>query len=418
MIIWSALSVGSVFFPLDEKLGLGCSSLSPSLADKLVRLSSHLPFRVAVELLADFFGVGVSWETARRLCEGAGKTYCEYQSGEVERLEREMPVVGEKWSHLQVSVDGAMVGLVGGEWAEVKTMAIGAVHCASNEKGELVTQCRELSYFSRLLEAEHFGKQALVETHRRGLSESAKVSAVMDGAEWLQGFVDLHCPKATRILDFPHAAQRVSGIGEAVWGAGSSEAKTWLAHKLYQLKHTGLNELLSELEQLELAQPDHPLLGENLKYLKKRQSQIEYRRFRAEGHPIGSGIVESANKLVMQARLKGSGMHWQRGNVNAMLALRNLECNGRWQEGWSEIERPKKQMRLARRQEQWLVKQAAQVLAIETSRLSQGEQATSPSSSPILSQPTRAAYTGKPAADHPWRKAKIGRAKFNLAKAS
>lgn len=116
----------------------------------------------------------------------------------------------------------------------------------------------------------------------------------------------------------------------------------------------------------------------------------------------------------MQARLKGAGMHWQRVNVNAMLALRNLECNGRWQEGWSDIERLKKQVRLARRQAHRLVKQA-QANPIETSRLSQGGQATSPS--PILSQPTRAAYSGKPAADHPWHKAKIGRAKFNLAKA-
>ena len=45
-------------------------------------------------------------------------------------------------------------------------------------------------------------------------------------------------------------------------------------------------------------------------------------------------MVESANKLVVEARFKGSGMRWKRSNVNPMLALRNGVCNERWQETW------------------------------------------------------------------------------------
>lgn len=56
-------------------------------------------------------------------------------------------------------------------------------------------------------------------------------------------------------------------------------------------------------------------------------------------------------KLVVQARLKGAGMHWQRANVNFMLGLRNAECNGRWQEAWCQISRLKKQSGVARRQD-------------------------------------------------------------------
>jgi len=43
-------------------------------------------------------------------------------------------------------------------------------------------------------------------------------------------------------------------------------------------------------------------------------------------------MVESANKLVVEARLKGAGMHWERRHVNPLLALRNGVCNQRWQE--------------------------------------------------------------------------------------
>jgi hypothetical protein len=35
---------------------------------------------------------------------------------------------------------------------------------------------------------------------------------------------------------------------------------------------------------------------------------IRYASFRAQGSPIGSGSVESANKLVVQSRMKQAGM--------------------------------------------------------------------------------------------------------------
>jgi hypothetical protein len=61
---------------------------------------------------------------------------------------------------------------------------------------------------------------------------------------------------------------------------------------------------------------------------------MEYPTFQQAGWPIGSGMVESGNKVVMQARLKGAGMHWKPANVNPMLALRMALFNERWQENW------------------------------------------------------------------------------------
>ncbi|HLG61735.1 MAG TPA: ISKra4 family transposase, partial [Ktedonosporobacter sp.] len=48
-------------------------------------------------------------------------------------------------------------------------------------------------------------------------------------------------------------------------------------------------------------------------------------------------IAESGNKLVVQARLKGAGMHWDRQKVNAMLALRTTLCSGRWTQDWQVV---------------------------------------------------------------------------------
>ena len=48
----------------------------------------------------------------------------------------------------------------------------------------------------------------------------------MDGSDWLQGFTDYHCPQAVRILDFPHAGDHISQIGEFLYGEGTPRNQT------------------------------------------------------------------------------------------------------------------------------------------------------------------------------------------------
>ncbi len=43
---------------------------------------------------------------------------------------------------------------------------------------------------------------------------------------------------------------------------------------------------------------------------------------------MGSGVVERANQLVVEARLTGAGMHWARPNVNPVNPLRILRTAG------------------------------------------------------------------------------------------
>lgn len=50
-----------------------------------------------------------------------------------------------------------------------------------------------------------------------------------------------------------------------------------------------------------------------------------------------SGIVESGNKLVVEQRRKWAGMHWSHHNVNPMLALHAVVCNGAWKAEWPGI---------------------------------------------------------------------------------
>ena len=337
--------VRSAFFPLDEELGLLSGGLTPRAEELLVRLSAWMPFESARELLEEMLGVGVSKATARRATLATGKAALSVCEEEVERLKQEAspaPVGAEKQA---MSGDGAYVHLVGGEWAEVKTLAIGEV--TRNQRGEVCTQ--QLSYCSRLCDATSFAEATLVETHRRGLEQAAEVCAVQDGAEWLQGLVDDHRVDAVRILDFAHAAEYLNEIGQAVRAAGGRLPAHWLEGVLHRLKHEGPERVLTHLAWLAARYPS-PLIQEKLTYLQKREAHMQYPTYQAAGWPIGSGSVESANKLVVEARLKGAGMRWGRQNVNPMLVLRNAVCNREWKQTWEASVAHRQALRTQRRQ--------------------------------------------------------------------
>jgi hypothetical protein len=100
----------------------------------------------------------------------------------------------------------------------------------------------------------------------------------------------------------------------------------------------GPKKMLLEFQKLQRKHPQEQVMSGNLAYLKKREAQIQYPNFQAQGWPIGSGIVESGNKLVVETRLKGAGMHWHEKHVNPMLALRTMICSKRWKQEWTRIE--------------------------------------------------------------------------------
>jgi hypothetical protein len=327
------------FSPLDEELELLPGGLSPWVYESLARLGSWMPFGRAAELLAALTGVQVSADVARQRTEAAGAAQVALQTAAVEQLERAAPPAPAGPAKQYLSADGAFIPLVGGTWAEVKSLVIGEVVAPVRENGPGAVHTRHLSYFSRLAEAETFNRLALVETHRRGVENAGQVAAVVDGAEWLQGFVQWHRPDALRILDFPHAAGYVSQIGQASYGVDTPELAEWLHTQLHQLKHGGPGAVLPRLRELVTAQPQAEALQlpQALAYLEKRTAQMDYPAFQAQGWPIASGATESGNKLVVEARLKGAGMHWARSQVDPMLALRNVVCNDRWAEAWPQI---------------------------------------------------------------------------------
>jgi hypothetical protein len=313
----------------------------------VVRLGSWIPFEPAAKMVTAFSQVRLKGETVRQLTLAAGAVHVQQEEAAVEAMARgQLPSLKSLAEKLVVAVDGAMVPLVGGQWQEVRTMAIGEVEVEKTATGEGDVISHNLSYFSRLMDAQSFQSAALVETERRGLCQARAVALLSDGAEWVQGFADYHRPDALRILDYSHASERFTLIEQRCQEAGVDLATEWAQGRRQQLKEEGGTSVLTTLEALQAAYPQVGL-DEPIAYLAKREAMLHYPLFQAQGWPIGSGAVESANKLVVEARLKGAGMHWGPDHVNPMLALRNVVCSDRWEETWPTLAQELRQRRKA-----------------------------------------------------------------------
>ena len=318
--------------------------LLPHAQQTLVSMSSELPFERAVKHLARTLGVVVHASTARRHTLAVGQRMLEVQNAQAQPLSAcpEEPAA----ERMAMSSDGSMVPLVGGVWAEVKVVAIGEVECRKRKDEEQIVTT-DLTYFARMAPAATFADQASAELRRRGIERAKEVCAIQDGAEWIQGFVQGHRHDALRILDFAHAADYLIEIAEKVReGRGHLPAK-WVDGVLHRLKHEGPTRVLLHLTRLVTR---YPHIQEQVTYLQKRRELMDYPTYRAAGWPIGSGSVESSHKLVVQARLKGPGMHWRPEHINPMLALRLALLNERWSESWQEQDHLRQHQRHLKRQ--------------------------------------------------------------------
>lgn len=378
-------------------MGLLPGQLTPWLVAGLVRLGTSAPFAEAAGIPAHFTGTTVSEATARRVTEAAGAAWVQLELAAVARLEAD-PVgtatAAPGSSVQQLSVDGVLVPLVGGVWAEVKTLAIGTV--GQDRTGAVETS--DLSYFARLADAETFGREALGELHRRGTSTAGVVVAVADGAPWIQGFLDLHCPAAVRILDFPHAVGYLAQAAQAAFGPGTAATSEWLATQAHELKRGDPDRVLAALDAL----PASPAREDAVRYLGDRRAQIAYAAFLADGFPIGSGCIESANKHVVQRRLKGAGMHWGRHHVNPMLGLRTVVANDRWATAWPQIAahlRDQARLTSATRRAAHRAVSASPV----PDTLPVPPPAPSPAPSPSAPRP-KLVVNGRPTSSHPWKR--------------
>jgi hypothetical protein len=312
---------GSGFCPVDKTLGLdgGCTTIA--VRARIARLAAMVPFGRCSSELGHLCGINISAKTVERVAELVGSEI----GNRVADLEScvlsgkaEMPKVAP--DRLYVTVDGAMAPIKKG-YRECK---VGAVYEARvDDRGEVVA--RDIEHAGTFGDAEAIGDRLYALAFMRGVENCPDVVVLGDGGRWIWKQARDNFPKATQILDYYHAAEHLSEVAHAWYGAGTKKADDWLEERSLDFLEGRWEKVMRSIRAWKPTDAKHiEIKQENLGYFKRNRARMHYDEYRAKDMHIGSGIAESSCKCLVQARLKGSGMRWTEDGAESILQLRRL----------------------------------------------------------------------------------------------
>jgi len=168
-----------------------------------------------------------------------------------------------------------------------------------------------------------------------GWGLNTQIHALGDGAPWIAEQARIQFGAQGRYtLDLFHACDYLAAA--APDPAHAKPFVTPLLERLRAGEHaTVLTTLRPRTEPVECPDEQAPVRAA-LRYLENRTDQLDYAYALAHDLPVGSGLIESGNRHVIQARIKKAGAWWTELNIHAMCQLRTLRANGQWVHYWQK----------------------------------------------------------------------------------
>ena len=325
-------------FPLDQALGLQ-EHCTPATARMICRTAAQLPYVESSEQLAELAELEIEPSRIQRLVLALGTA----QQDCVRRLPSPTATVAPEF---YISIDGTGVPMVPPELAgragkgadgqaktrEVKLAAF-FTRTKVDAEGRPVRDPDSTTYLASFASSDEFGPLARHTALHRGWDQATRTIYLADGAAWTWEIARTCFPQAVQILDYYHASEHVVALAQAVY-ADPGTARNWALRWQSLLYESELDTVLSEAQGA--AGPDLSAEAQRqIDYLENHRNRMDYRRYRANGWFIGSGIVEAGCKHVVGQRLKQSGMFWTEAGAAAVLNLRcALLSAGGWNHVW------------------------------------------------------------------------------------
>ena len=160
------------------------------------------------------------------------------------------------------------------------------------------------------------------------------------------------------IAAIPHAVQgkvcemrkRLAGGGTATyynlqyWSEGRNHSIHVPREKLAEFKEGRAGAVVEEAGRMADGGKNAAEVDRKLQYYRDNYDRMRYDEYILNGWFIGSGVVESGCKCVVQQRLGLSGMHWSLKGAEALLPLRTLHKSNRLEEFFAYLVRDLRQV--------------------------------------------------------------------------
>ena len=171
---------------------------------------------------------------------------------------------------------------------------------------------------------------------RAGRGLNSQVHALGDGAEWIRLQTrEVFGAQGTFLCDYFHVSQYLAAAAPS---CRAQAPERWRRTQQDRLKRGAPAKVIEALAE-HLEPPDTPEelapVRNGHRYVTNRTDCLDYPRALRLGLPIGSGMIESGHRHVLQARLKKAGAAWLITNADRIANLRALRANGQWLTLWN-----------------------------------------------------------------------------------
>jgi hypothetical protein len=332
--------------PLDCFLGIADLPFKMTV-DAMLQISywaqNQCSYQRAEEAIEKIMGVYINDDTVRLVANYIGGLIfnedCRKAEESVKLLfSGKMIMPRKKKGVLYIETDGAALNTRhkdndGSTWRENK---LGMVFSSDNiytwtdKKGNRQRQLGKREYISYIGRVTEFRKHLVACAMRNGYGLYENTVVLGDGATWIRNMVNECFPDAQQILDFYHLAENIHEYSKHYFKMDEPRAKEWAKKTCAKLKKSQYAGVLKELESHDknhMSKCPINLYG----YIENNISNIDYETYEKKGFFIGSGAIESGNKIVMQQRLKQAGMRWNVATAQNMLTLKSKAESSLWQ---------------------------------------------------------------------------------------
>jgi hypothetical protein len=294
-------------------------------------------FEPAAAHVKEFLGVTLSAEKLRLTCHAEAKEMIGWH----EQAKEVATIFEQAAGECEFQVDATKVNTLGG-WRDLKIACFLKRPCGEPALPEEWATRKLPVPTARVVWADVAVSDEFARTWRPwaaqlGMTDSARISVLGDGADWIWNETRSQFPTAEGVLDVFHAAEHLSDTGQRLFGEGSEKADAWLSESRAALLSRGWLGLCDQVGQVLSADrtPEtQAALDDLTQYFFKQRDHLNYARRLAEGRSIGSGMIESTCKQLGK-RLKQSGARWNVANVPGMATVCSLRHSSHWDTYWS-----------------------------------------------------------------------------------
>lgn len=305
--------------PLDSELQLDDTQYSKGARFYCVYTGAALPYKEAADLLKEISAVDTDASMIKSFCDAAGQRLEEDVVEDIkEPLTHADPSKNTK-ELLYITLDGANVPIRDKErpWQEVR---VGVVYTAQKVNDELRIDFRE--NFAYLGTMEDFGPRLWNRAAANGVCEAKNTVFISDGAPANWSIADMYFPEARQILDFYHVTEHLNKVSTFLYFADDPQRKVWVDDNCHNFKIGRWKKVIEDIRSKTPLPEKENDVQKEINYFCNNRHRMHYLHYRRCGLYIGSGVVESACKQIVQQRIRVAGARWHPDTCQGMLHLR------------------------------------------------------------------------------------------------